>query len=569
MNKIIEQIEKRQPFFQKISRNIYLMAVKDGFLNAMPVILFSSIFILVAALPEVFGLALPVVLSDWLWKIYDYSMGIIGLLVAATTARNLAGSMNRTMPKGKVINETSVILAAVVSFLLLSTTKTDGAFDASLMGTEGLLSSYVSAFITVNMYKFCIIRDITIKMPKEVPGSISQNFRDVFPFSFSVLAAAIIDLLSRNFIGVPFAQVISAVLSPLFEGAESYFGLAIIWLLIPMFWFVGVHGPSVVKPGLSSALYGNTEANLQLMRNGEHPHFALTENFGNFVGELGGTGATFIVPFIFIFLMKSKQLKAVGRTSIVPVMFAVNEPLLFAAPIVLNPYFFIPFIISPVVNVLIGKFFISVLGMNGYMYVLPWATPGPIGTVLATGFQPISIVFSILLLAIDFAIYYPFVKAYDKVLLAEEAENAEKESAESLISPEGEVALAAATSEGSATVTVQEDLASKRDLDEEISVLVLCAGAGTSAMLANALEEGAQETGISITASAGAYGSHYEIMSDFDAIVLAPQVASYYEDIKSDTDRLGIELIRTKGAQYIELTQNPKEAIEFILNAMD
>ena len=569
MNKIIEQIEKRQPLFQKISRNIYLMAVKDGFLNAMPVILFSSIFILIAALPEVFGVVLPVVLSDWLWKIYDYSMGIIGLLVAATTARNLAGSMNRSMPKGKVINETSVILAAIVSFLLLSTTKADGAFDASLMGTEGLLSSYVSAFITVNMYKFCIIRDITIKMPKEVPGSISQNFRDVFPFSFSVLAAAVIDLLSRNFIGVPFAQVIAAVLSPLFEGAESYFGLAIIWLLIPMFWFVGVHGPSVVKPGLSSALYGNTEANLQLMRNGEHPHYALTENFGNFVGELGGTGATFIVPFIFIFLMKSKQLKAVGRTSVVPVMFAVNEPLLFAAPIVLNPYFFIPFIISPVVNVLIGKFFINVLGMNGFMYVLPWATPGPIGTVLATGFQPISIVFSILLLAVDFSIYYPFVKAYDRVLLAEEAENAEKESAESLISPEGEVALAAATSEGSATVTTQEYPANKKKIDKEISVLVLCAGAGTSAMLANALEEGAEETGVSITASAGAYGSHYEIMSDFDAIVLAPQVASYYEDIKSDTDRLGIKLIRTKGAQYIELTQNPKEAIEFILKEMD
>src|SRR5699024_11644715 len=104
MNKIIEQIEKRQPFFQKISRNIYLMAVKDGFLNAMPVILFSSIFILVAALPEVFGLALPVVLSDWLWKIYDYSMGLIGILVAAPTTRTFAGTTNPTMPKGKVFN---------------------------------------------------------------------------------------------------------------------------------------------------------------------------------------------------------------------------------------------------------------------------------------------------------------------------------------------------------------------------------------------------------------------------------------------------------------------------------
>ena len=180
----------------------------------------------------------------------------------------------------------------------------------------------------------------------------------------------------------------------------------------------------------------------------------------------------------FLFSNEIKQLKAVGRTSVVPVMFAVNEPLLFAAPIVLNPYFFIPFIISPVVNVLIGKFFINVLGMNGFMYVLPWATPGPIGTVLATGFQPISIVFSILLLAVDFSIYYPFVKAYDRVLLAEEAENAEKAREEELtgasVVPEGEVALAAATSEGSATVTTQEYPANKKKIDKEISVLVLC-----------------------------------------------------------------------------------------------
>lgn len=561
MDAIIKQIEKRQGFFQKISRNIYLMAIKDGFLNAMPVILFSSIFILVAALPEVFGATLPVAFSDWLWKIYDNSMGIVGLLVAGTTARNLAGSMNRTMPKGKVISETSVMLASIVGFFLLATTKTDGAFDASMMGTEGLLSSFVSAFLTVNIYKFCIIRDITLKMPKEVPGSISQNFRDVFPFSFSVLATAVIDLLSRYFLSVPFAQILATLLSPFFEGADSYLGLAIINMLIPMFWFVGVHGPSVVKPGLSSALYGNTEANLQLMRNGEHPHYALTENFGTFVGELGGTGATFVVPFIFIFFMKSKQLKAVGKTSIVPVMFAVNEPLLFAAPIVLNPYFFIPFIITPVVNVLIGKFFISVLGMNGFMYVLPWATPGPIGTILATGFQPIAALFSVLLLVVDFAIYYPFVKAYDKVLLEEEAENAEK------IDAEEDVKQDVASADDSDIVTTDNDLDGKV-LDDEISVLVLCAGAGTSAMLANALEEGAQETGTPISADSGAYGSHYDIMTDYDAIVLAPQVASYYEDIKSDTDRLGIKLIRTKGAQYIDLTQNPKEAINFILNEM-
>lgn len=551
MNGIIKQIEKHQELFQRISANIYLTAIKDGFLTAMPVILFSSLFILCAAIPPLVGIKLPESFETWLWKIYDYSMGIVGLLVAGTTARCLAGSMNRKMPSGKVINEVSVMLASIVSFLLLAVTKMDGAFQGDFFGTKGILSSFVAAFITVNVYKFCVIKDITIKMPKEVPGSISQNFRDVFPFSFSVFFAAIIDIATRYYLNVPFAEVFSKLLSPVFQGAETYLGLSIIWFLVPFFWFVGVHGPSVVKPGLAAALYGNTEANLELFRNGQHPFHALTENFGNFVGELGGTGATFIVPIIFILFMKSKQLKAVGKASIVPVMFAVNEPLLFAAPIVLNPYFLIPFCLAPIVNVILGKFFISVLGMNGYMHVLPWATPGPIGNLMSTHFQPISFVFTVLLLVVDFIIYYPFCKAYDKVLLSEETKNANTVD----------------KSETNNSTKVDESETVK--LEKEIKILVLCAGAGTSAMLANALTEGASSLNLPLSSSAGAYGSHYEIMKYYDMVILAPQVKTYYNDIKKDTEKLGIKLIATEGAEYINLTRNPEKAVQFVLEKLN
>lgn len=551
MNGIIKQIEKHQELFQRISANIYLTAIKDGFLTAMPVILFSSLFILCAAIPPLVGIKLPESFETWLWKIYDYSMGIVGLLVAGTTARCLAGSMNRKMPSGKVINEVSVMLASIVSFLLLAVTKMDGEFQGDFFGTKGILSSFVAAFITVNVYKFCVIKDITIKMPKEVPGSISQNFRDVFPFSFSVFFAAIIDIATRYYLNVPFAEVFSKILSPVFQGAETYLGLSIIWFLVPFFWFVGVHGPSVVKPGLAAALYGNTEANLELFRNGQHPFHALTENFGNFVGELGGTGATFIVPIIFILFMKSKQLKAVGKASIVPVMFAVNEPLLFAAPIVLNPYFLIPFCLAPIVNVILGKFFISVLGMNGYMHVLPWATPGPIGNLMSTHFQPISFVFTVLLLVVDFIIYYPFCKAYDKVLLSEETKNANTVD----------------KSETNNSTKVDESETAK--LEKEIKILVLCAGAGTSAMLANALTEGASSLNLPLSSSAGAYGSHYEIMKYYDMVILAPQVKTYYNDIKKDTEKLGIKLIATEGAEYINLTRNPEKAVQFVLEKLN
>ena len=551
MNGIIKQIEKHQELFQRISANIYLTAIKDGFLTAMPVILFSSLFILCAAIPPLVGIKLPESFETWLWKIYDYSMGIVGLLVAGTTARCLAGSMNRKMPSGKVINEVSVMLASIVSFLLLAVTKMDGAFQGDFFGTKGILSSFVAAFITVNVYKFCVIKDITIKMPKEVPGSISQNFRDVFPFSFSVFFAAIIDIATRYYLNVPFAEVFSKILSPVFQGAETYLGLSIIWFLVPFFWFVGVHGPSVVKPGLAAALYGNTEANLELFRNGQHPFHALTENFGNFVGELGGTGATFIVPIIFILFMKSKQLKAVGKASIVPVMFAVNEPLLFAAPIVLNPYFLIPFCLAPIVNVILGKFFISVLGMNGYMHVLPWATPGPIGNLMSTHFQPISFVFTVLLLVVDCIIYYPFCKAYDKVLLSEETKNANTEDR--------------FETNNSTKVDESETV----QLEKEIKILVLCAGAGTSAMLANALTEGASSLNLPLSSSAGAYGSHYEIMKYYDMVILAPQVKTYYNDIKKDTEKLGIKLIATEGAEYINLTRNPEKAVQFVLEKLN
>ena len=548
MNGIIKQIEKGKPFFEKISRNIYLGAIRDGFLAAMPAILFSSIFILLAAIPEIFGFKLPNDVSTWLWKVYGYSMGVVAILVSATTARCLSESMNRNMPTNKTINSVSVMLASIVSFLLLSVDQIENGLANGYMGTKGILAAFVAAFITVNVYKFCVLKDITIKMPKEVPGTISQTFRDVFPFSFAVFAAVLIDTIVRYFFGHSFAEAVITLLQPLFTAADGYLGISIIWGAMALFWFVGVHGPSIVEPAIVAIIYANVETNLQLVKAGHHASNVLTVGLGNFVGTMGGTGATLVIPFLFMLFAKSKQLKAVGKASFVPVCFAVNEPLLFATPIILNPYFFIPFLITPMINVCAFKFFVDVLGMNSFMYVLPWATPAPIGLILGTGAGILSIVLMLLLIVVDSLIYLPFIKAYDDSLVEEEAKKAE---------------------------VMELEEAAEAEIDDQIqavadgkhhNILVLCAGAGTSAMLANALTEGAAELGIDLSSTAGAYGSHYDIMKDFDMIVLAPQVNSYYEDIKKDTDKLGIKLVATKGAEYIKLTRDPKGAVQFVLS---
>lgn len=592
MDAIVKMLEKHQPFFEKISRNIYLQAIKDGFLGCMPIVLTSSIFLLIATLPGVVGITLPQPLIDWCNKLYNFTMGVMGIMVAGTTAKNFTASMNRRMPAGKVLNDGSTMVAAQCSMLLLAvtqfTTKFNGSelsvFDCTSMGTRGLFSAYIAAFITVWVYKFCVSRDLTIKLPKEVPGAIAQNFRDIIPFGGAVIICGIIDVVVRNLMGVPFSELLIKLLSPLFTAAETYPGLILIQAATAFFWFIGVHGPSIVQPGIDPIRLANQAENLQVLLAGGHPAHSLTFNM-SLVGEFGGTGATFIVPLLLILFMKSKQLKAVGKASIVPVAFAVNEPLLFGAPMILNPYMLIPFVAAGCVNVSVAKFFIDNVGMNGFSFVVPWATPAPIGIFITTNFQLIALVFVAIIILLDAIIYLPFLKAYDKLLCDQEAERAAELGLESV----GAAAIAAnasvpaveqATASVETTVAAADskpvadqpepaaDASAKKDVDG-LKVLVLCAGAGTSAMLANAIKEGAAQTGENIASSAGAYGQHTAIMDQYDVIVLAPQVRSYYNDMKADTDRLGIKLLAPRGKEYIDLTRDPAGAIKWLRENLD
>lgn len=577
MENLVKQIEKGKPFFEKVSRNKYLRAIKDGFISAMPVVLFSSLFMLIAYVPNVFGLHWSPEVEAMIVKPYNYSMGILGLLVSGTTARALARSFNRDLEKTNQINETSVMLAAIVGFLLLAADSIEGGLSSGFLGTTGLISGFVSAFVVVNIYNLFIKNNITIKMPDEVPPNISQTFLDVLPFAATTLVLYGIDLIVRQFSGVNFAQMVIELFQPLFSAADGYLGLALIYGAMAMFWFVGIHGPSIVEPAVAAIMYVNLDANLALLQAGEQASNVITPGTQNFIATLGGTGATFVVPFMFMWLAKSKQMKAIGKASVIPTSFGVNEPLLFGGPIILNPIFFVPFILTPIINVWIFKAFVDLLGMNSFMYFLPWPTPGPIGIILGTGFDPLAFVLAALLLVVDVAIYYPFLKVYDQQLTERELEEVEAEEKAEAIEEYEEVEMAAQgigvanTTVAVESKSVSEDTEEAKDKSEikPANVLVLCAGGGTSRQLANALNKGATETGLPVAAAGETYGSHSEILSNYDVVILAPQVVSNYEDIKKETDKEDIKLVKTAGMEYIKLTQNPAGAVDFIMDVLN
>lgn len=569
MNKLIGFIEKGKPFFEKLSRNIYLRAIRDGFISAMPIILFSSIFLLIAYVPNIFDFKWNKETEALIMKPYHYSMGIVGLFVAGTTAKALTDSYNRKLERTNQINFISTMLASMSGFLFLaSNTLEAGGFANAFMGTKGLLTAFLSAFITVMIYNICIKNNITIKMPKEVPPNISQVFKDLIPFSLVILTLYGLDILSRSVNKTNVAESILKVFEPLFTAADGYVGITIIFGAFAFFWFVGIHGPSIVEPAIAAITYANIETNFKLLHAGEHADKILTPGTQMFIVTMGGTGATLVVPFIFMWLSKSKRNKAIGRASVVPTFFGVNEPILFGAPIVLNPIFFIPFIMAPIINVWIFKFFVDVIGMNSFSVFLPWTTPGPLGIVMGTGFGVWSFVLAMTLIIVDTFIYYPFFKVYDNQILDDELKGIDSTNelhakvGENFNTSKADAILNASTNQSVADMTQEAN--SSNPINKPINVLVICAGGGTSGLLANALNQAATEYEAPVKAAADSYGAHMDIMKDFDLVILAPQVASNYQDIKQDTDRLGIKLAKTQGGEYISLTRDGQAALKFV-----
>lgn len=563
MNKLIAFIEKGKPFFEKLSRNIYLRAIRDGFIAGMPVILFSSIFILIAFVPNSWGFKWSDEVVAFLMKPYSYSMGILALLVAGTTAKSLTDSVNRSMEKTNQINYMSTLLAAIVGLLMLAADPIENGLATGFLGTKGLLSAFLAAFVTVAIYKVCVKNNVTIRMPDEVPPNISQVFKDVIPFTLSVVSLYALDLLARHFVGSSVAESIGKFFAPLFSAADGYLGITIIFGAFAFFWFVGIHGPSIVEPAIAAITYANAEVNLNLLQQGMHADKILTSGTQMFIVTMGGTGATLVVPFMFMWLTKSKRNRAIGRASVVPTFFGVNEPILFGAPLVLNPIFFIPFIFAPIANVWIFKFFIETLGMNSFTSNLPWTTPAPLGLVLGTNFQVLSFILAALLIVVDVVIYYPFLKVYDEQILEEERSGKSNDELKEKVAANFNTAKADAILEKAGVDAAQNTIT------EETNVLVLCAGGGTSGLLANALNKAAAEYNVPVKAAAGGYGAHREMLPEFDLVILAPQVASNFEDMKAETDKLGIKLAKTEGAQYIKLTRDGKGALAFVQAQFD
>ncbi|MEB9381937.1 PTS sugar transporter subunit IIC [Bacillus cereus] len=414
MNKFVTFLDKNLSGpMARLSEQRHLQAIRDGVISALPFIIVGSFFLIVAFPP----LPKDSFISVWALKNqtsilipYRLTMFIMSLYIAFGIGYNLAKSYKLDALSGAQLAVCSLLLTLTPELI----DKKGFMLPMTNLGGHGLFVTMIVSILSVEILRFCKKNNVTIKMPEQVPPSVSRSFEALIPAAFVIIMMSLITVVFKG----DLHYVVDKLAAPLVKAGDSYFGVIIPVFLITFFWSFGIHGVSVVgtvaRPLWDVYLGKNGEA---VASGASHFPFIAPEPFYQWFIWIGGSGATLGLVLAMIVFGRSKYSKALSRTCIVPGIFNINEPVIFGLPIVLNPILIIPFVITPLVTATIA-YAATAMGFVTPTHIMPpWTLPAPIGAYLATGGDWRAIVLVFINIAISFLIYLPFFKMYDKNML--------------------------------------------------------------------------------------------------------------------------------------------------------
>lgn len=428
--------EKFIPFAARIAGQKHLLALRDGIVLAMPLLIIGSLFIIIGEFPleayqnfmaSIFGEGW----NDFVWNdIFVATISLITLIATFGVASSLASSYGVDgLPAG--------VLALSSFFIISSLDIETWSWNADLFGVGNLFVGMIIALLIGELYRFLLQKNFVIKLPSSVPPSVSRSFTALLPAGvIIVLSLAVKWIFAATSFGDLSGFFMAILKAPLTLAGTSYIGAFIAVLVEQILWSFGIHGSSIVTSVLEPIWLNANLENLAAFEAGAKvlPHIVTQTFIENFLW-IGGSGATLPVVVYMLVFARSKLLKDVGRLSIAPGLFNINEPVVFGLPIVLNPFLMIPFIISPLVIMSIS-YITMAIGIFPRMagLTIPWTTPYFISGYLATGGHIGGIILQAINFVVSFIIWVPFIGSWDR-------KNLELEKEESLTETRTDITL--------------------------------------------------------------------------------------------------------------------------------
>lgn len=401
MDKVSTFIEnKLMPIAVKVGSNKVLTIIRNAMCATMSLLIIGSISILFTSFPIDAVAKFLEPASPFLNAIYNCTTGMMGIFTAASMAYYAAVEYKTDI--------FSCIITSVATFLLTQISLT-GELNIAGLGSSGLLTAMVIGFVTVKVINLFKKKHLVIKMPAGVPEAVSESFSSLIP---AVLILIVFGSVSLIF-GFNINDVLAKLMSPLSGAINTPWGYAIYHMLCGLVFFCGINS-AVVIGVVQAFIMQNGAMNEAAFKAGETMQYAATYATDTMIWA-GGTGATIGLVILMSLRSRSKSMKTMGRMSLGPGIFNINEPVIFGTPICFNPIFLIPFVFLPGI-LAFSTYMLMDLGVIAMPAVgmVPWTLPPiAIGFVMSNGAISTG-VWSIIVVIISIVVYYPFFKMADK-----------------------------------------------------------------------------------------------------------------------------------------------------------
>ena len=434
------------PIAAKLNSQRHICAVRDSFILTFPLTMAGSLMVLlnfVFLSPDGF-VAKLLKLESIIPNFAEYqnifspvlrgSADILAIFIVFLVARNLA----KTLKADDLLTGLTAVSVYFIIYPDYVGVDNVNHWTTKFLGSQGLFVAIIVGLVVGELMAILSKSEkLEIKMPEQVPPAVARSFKVLIPIILITLSFSIINFLIKKVAPGGLHEWVYTVLqSPLTKLGQNVGSVIVLAFICQILWAMGIHGPNTIA-AVRDTMFAEA-VNSNVLYAAQHgtawgAPFPVTFNglFDAF-GAYGGSGATLGLVIALILFSKAKDQKSIAKLSLAPGIFNINEMVIFGLPIILNPIYIIPFVLAPIVNIIIGYSATCIFKIiPPVAYGVPWTTPGPLIPFLGTGGNVLALLIGVLCLAVSVLIYAPFVIAAGKASQVDD-DNSEKDTTEGL-----------------------------------------------------------------------------------------------------------------------------------------
>ena len=423
-NSSIDQISMK---LTKFTRLRYVKVITNAFMSIAALSIAGSIFSLVKSFPVPAWQAF--LTSSGLGSILSIPISVTSDLTAIFVVLAIASEV------AKSFNEKpfAPALIALSSFMILTpfsgmaqvvTNEGETIIGTALnvipigsLGARGIFLAMLVGIVATRLYIYLVQKGITIKMPASVPPTVGQMFETMVPGGVTFIAFLLLRwLVSLTSFGTMQNLIYTIIQTPLMNASSNLGGALLYSIASKVLWLFGIHGGLVTYAAFGTIMKATGAANASAFAAGEAVPYL---EWGMVTG-MTNVWALALAILMLVFA-KSEQHKGLAKVSLPAALFCITEPLVFGFPIIMNPIMAIPFILSPVID-LLATSAVMRLGLVKTITGAQISTTLPTPIYMAFANSSISgFIWGVVLILINMVLFFPFFKIADRMACKEEA----------------------------------------------------------------------------------------------------------------------------------------------------